>query len=271
MPRMLATSSTESSGMRRVAARRSEELYEPRRRLPEIPSSFTMASAPQFCRDQPIGVAERDALAYRQAVGFLGGVDGGIEADGGPIEPQRRDRGRQDRERLEREVDGAEQRELDELQVALVARGKLGAHGERLGETAECGGRAAADELEHVGISLLRHDRGAGGETLGKRQEAELLRGVEQHVGGEARQVLHEERDLEKQLRLGLAARELHGGDRLLYRGEAERRARRLAVDGQARSAVAGRRSQRAARQATRGRDQALRVITDLGGEASGP
>ena len=46
--------------------------------------------------------------------------------------------------------------------------------------------------------------------------ETELLRVEQQQVGGETPHVLGQQRDLEQQLRLGLAARQLHGGDRLL-------------------------------------------------------
>src|SRR5438270_12923738 len=52
MPRMLAISSVASSGMRRWAARRSAPLYDPRRRLPEIPSTLVIAppDQPRACR-----------------------------------------------------------------------------------------------------------------------------------------------------------------------------------------------------------------------------
>ena len=83
---------------------------------------------------------------------------------------------------------------------------------------AERARRAAADQLEHVRVALLRHDRGAGGEGIRQLDEAELLRVEQQHVGGEAPEVLHEQRDLEQQLRFGLAARELHRRHRLLRR-----------------------------------------------------
>ena len=51
----------------------------------------------------------------------------------------------------------------------------------------------------------------------GSVDEREFLRVEEQQVGGEAAEVLHEQRALEQQLRFGLAARELHGGDRLMH------------------------------------------------------
>src|SRR5271170_131489 len=116
MPRMLASSSVASSGMSRVAVRSSAELKEPRRRLPEIPSSLSIAplSFLEFRRHAPVGLAERDALAHRETIGFLGRVDRGVESDRSAVELQRADGGRQDRERLEAQVDGAEQWELQQ-------------------------------------------------------------------------------------------------------------------------------------------------------------
>src|SRR5207302_1555883 len=131
MPRMLAISSVASSGMRRWAARRSAPLYDPRRRLPEIPSTLVIAPP-----DQP--------RACRAGEG------------------------------LEGEIDGAEQRKLDELQIAVIARGELGGDAERLGETRLRGGGAAAHQLEDIQVALLRHDRGTGRELFRQRQEAEL-------------------------------------------------------------------------------------------------
>ena len=51
----------------------------------------------------------------------------------------------------------------------------------------------------------------------GSVHEREFLRVEQQQVGGEAPEVLHQQRDLEQQLRFGLAARELHGRDRLVH------------------------------------------------------
>ncbi len=117
---------------------------------------------------------------------------------------------------MQRDVDPAKQRELQQLQIALVTGGQLGANAERLRETGEAGRGAAADQLEDVGIALLRHDRGAGRERIRKLEESELLRVEQQHVGRKAAEILHEQRDFEQQLRFGLAARKLHGGDWLV-------------------------------------------------------
>src|SRR5438270_12190808 len=150
----------------------------------------------------------------------LGGMNGRIEPHGLGPELERTDRRRRHGEGLEGEIDGAEQRKLDELQIAVIARGELGGDAERLGETRLRGGGAAAHQLEDIQVALLRHDRGTGRELFRQRREAELPSREEQHVGGEPREILHEERDLEDQLRLALAARELYRGDRLLHRGE---------------------------------------------------
>src|SRR5580700_5969595 len=104
MPRMLSISSVACAGMSLVAARSSAALYEPRRRLPEIPSTLVMKppwsslhGACRACNPQArclflefrghplVGLAERDARGDHQPVGLLGGVDGRIEADGGAV------------------------------------------------------------------------------------------------------------------------------------------------------------------------------------------
>ena len=54
-----------------------------------------------------------------------------------------------------------------------------------------------------------------------------------------------QQRDLEQQLRFGLAARELHGGDRLVHLREPELQLRGLPVERQPRGAVAGGRAER--------------------------
>ena len=80
-----------------------------------------------------------------------------------------------------------------------------------------------------------------------------------------------QQRDLEQQLRFGLAARQLHRGHRLVHAREPEPRARRLAVDRQPRGAVAGRRAERALAE----RGAAPRAVRprrrELGGEAPRP
>src|SRR6516164_2040152 len=128
----------------------------------------------QLRRHAPVGLAKREAFGHDQAVGFLRRVNAGIEPDRGAAELERRDGGWQDVECRERQVDAAKQRKLQQLQVALITRGKLGAHGERLEQAGLRGGGAAANELENVRVLLLRHDRGAGGEGLRQHDEAEF-------------------------------------------------------------------------------------------------
>src|ERR1019366_10147690 len=107
-----------------------------------------------------------------------------------------------DVERLGGDVDAAEQRKLQQLQVALVAGGQLGADRQRLGQAGKRGGAARAHQLEQVRIALLRHDRGAGGECIGQLDEGEFAGVEQQQVGGHAPQVLHQQAELEQQVRL---------------------------------------------------------------------
>ena len=116
---------------------------------------------------------------------------------------------------------------------------------ERFGQAGERGGAAAAHQLEHVRVALLRHDRGAGGEGVGQLDESEFLGIEQQQVGGHAAEVLHQQRQLEQQLRLGLAARQLHRGHRLLRDVEAQRARGRVAIQRQPGRAVAGGRAER--------------------------
>src|SRR5262249_28056204 len=112
-------------------------------------------------RHPPVGVAEGEALVEDETVGLLDGVELGVEADGVAVEADAGEGSGEDGEGLLGEVDAAEERGLQELEVAAVARGELGGHGERLEETAERCRTAAADQLEDVRVALLRHDRGA--------------------------------------------------------------------------------------------------------------
>ena len=137
----------------------------------------------------------------------------------------------EDRERVEAHVDGAEQRRLDQLQIALIAGRQLRDDAQHFVQRCAGGRRAAADQLENVRVALLRHDRRAGRERVRQLDERKLLRVEQQQVGGQTAGVLHHERDLEHQLRFGLAARELHGRHGLLHLREAERRTRPLAIE----------------------------------------
>ncbi len=100
---------------------------------------------------------------------------------------------------------------------------------------------------------------------------AELEGGEQQHVGGEAPEVLQQQRDLEQQLRLGLAARELYRGDGLVHGGESEAGAGRFTVDGEPRGAVARRRAQRALVDTAAHLAEAGCVVAQLRRKTSGP
>ena len=105
---------------------------------------------------------------------------------------------------------------LMSCKIAVIARGQFLRDAEHLVERRLRHRAASAHQLEHIGIALLRHDGGARGELLRQAHEAELLGVEQQQIGRETPHVLGEQRDLEQQLRLGLAARQLHGGDRLV-------------------------------------------------------
>ena len=180
-------------------------------------------------------------------------------------------RGRHHVQRLVADVQRTEQRRLDQLQVALVAGREFGGDAEHLDEAGLRGGRAPADQLEHVRVALLRHDRRAGREGVGQLHEAELTRIEEQQVRREATEVLHQQRDLEKRLRLGLAARELYRGDRLVVLRQVEPEPRAFAIDGKIGRAVAGGRTERVLQYPPVRVAQCVHVVEDLGGEAARP
>src|SRR6185369_16255224 len=87
----------------------------------------------------------------------------------------------------------------------------------------------------------------------------------------ETAEVLHQERGLEQDLRLRLAARKLNGGHRLLRNAEAELRRRELAIQRQAWRAIACGRTERALAHATLREADAFSVIANLCGESAGP
>src|SRR4051812_14127118 len=127
-----------------------------------------------FFADAPVRFAERDAFARYQRVGLFGGMDRGIEFDAGGAETHALDAERHDGGGREREVDATEQRRLDELQITLITRRQLREYPQNLDQACLRYRRAAAHQLEDVGIALLRHDRRAGGEAVGQRHEREF-------------------------------------------------------------------------------------------------
>ena len=88
-------------------------------------------------------------------------------------------------------IGGVEQRFLVFL-VVLVVGQRLALHqGQQAGEGAEHPAGLAAYQLRHVGVLLLRHDRGAGAEAVGQVDELELRAGPQHQLFREARQVHH--------------------------------------------------------------------------------
>jgi hypothetical protein len=81
----------------------------------------------QLRRHALVSLAEWNAFRHHEPVSFFGRVNRGIELYAVGPELHRVDGGLQDVESLHREVDAAEQRELQQLQVALVAGRQLGA------------------------------------------------------------------------------------------------------------------------------------------------
>ena len=88
----------------------------------------------------------------------------------------------------------------------------------------------AAHELGRVGVALLRHDRGAGGEGVGEPHEAELRRRPQHDLLGEAREVHGADRGRGERLEHEIAVGD--GIERVRGRPvEAERRRGHEAVD----------------------------------------
>ena len=88
-------------------------------------------------------------------------------------------------------VDGVEEGLLVLLEVAVVGErealeGRQDRH--QVAVDAAC---AAAGQLGDVGVALLGHDAGAGGEVVGQADEAEFVAGPEDDLLGEAREVHH--------------------------------------------------------------------------------
>ena len=74
-------------------------------------------------------------------------------------------------------VDCVEQRLLIFLHVLSIRHRQALHHYRQRGEGAEDAPGLAPHQFGGVGIALLRHDRGSGGERIGKFHEAELLAG----------------------------------------------------------------------------------------------
>ena len=208
---------------------------------------------------------------HHQLVGLLGCMDRRVELDLIRTEFHAGQRRREDRERVEAHVDGAKQRRLDQLQIALIAGRQLRDDAEHFVQRCAGGRRAATDQLENIRVALLRHDRRAGRERVRQLHERKLLRVEQQQVGGQTAGVLHHERDLEHHLRFGFAARELHRRHRLLHVREAERCTRPLAIERHVRDAVSRGGAERTLVEASPALAQAFRIVTQFGRETAGP
>ena len=105
----------------------------------------------------------------------------------------------------------------------------------------------------------------------GRRDVSEFMGVKQQQVGGEPGNVLREQRDLEQQLRLGFAARQLHSRDRLLGDAEAETLARCFAADVQIRRAESRGGPQWIFADAPLCQFKALCIVAQFSGKSLGP
>ena len=90
-------------------------------------------------------------------------------------------------------VAGVEQGFLVLLQIPVICQGEGLEHGQHRDQGTGDPAGLSPDQLQHVGVRLLRHDTAAGAEVLGEAQEAEFRRGPEDEFLCEAAQVRHDE------------------------------------------------------------------------------
>ncbi len=189
-----------------------------------------------------VGFAERHALAH-EVVGEVRGR--GVEGAGGfahAVDPERQalEHGRQHPQHPLEGVHRVEERLLVLLHVGVVGQRQpfhRGQHGHQIAvETA----RLPADQLGHVRVLLLRHDRRARREGVRELDEAELRGGPEREVGGQPRAVHAEHGCRRQELRdvvpVGHGVHAVRAGH-----GEAQVAGERLAVDGEGRAGQRGR------------------------------
>ncbi len=97
-------------------------------------------------------------------------------------------------------VEGVEQRRLVLLQIAVVGqRQALDQHQQRL-QAADHPGRLAANQLQHVRVDLLRHDRRPGAKGLRQLEEVELHGRPEDPLFRPSAEVLGDHRQAEGEL-----------------------------------------------------------------------
>ena len=187
-------------GLRACAARRVVDA---------LSSRFVVEAEADGVADDLVGFAEGDAL-----VGEIGGGGHGVEVAGfgGALHT------------LEAEVEGAGEvgKDAEEagevsadvedlllafLEVFVVGERQAFDQGGECGGCAEQAGGFAAGEFGEVGVFLLRHRGGAGGEGFGEVDEAEFGGGVEGELFGEARDVKAERggglREVEHEVAVG--------------------------------------------------------------------
>ena len=150
-----------------------------------------------------------------------------------PIHLQARHRVGHHRQHLAGAGQPAEQGLLEKLEVAVVAAGELGLEGEHRGQVALDRRGARPGELEEVGVPLVGHDAGPGGELGGEPEQAVLFAAPEHHVGGELAQLVPQLGAPEEGSRLELAARVLDRGHIGVEAGESQRSRRSAAPEGE--------------------------------------
>ena len=95
---------------------------------------------------------------------------------------------------------GLEQGGLVLLQIAVVGQRQVFHEEQHLRQGPHDAGRLAADQFEHVGIPLLRHDRRAGRQGVGQLEETELGREPQNPLLRPAAQMQRDEREAEEEL-----------------------------------------------------------------------
>ena len=134
--------------------------------------------------------------------------------------------------RAQARVHGVEERLLVLLEVPVVGEGQPLEDGQQRDQVAGHPAHPAPGQLEHVGILLLRHQRGTGGVGVGQLGETELRGGPEHDLLGQPGEMDHEQRAGRDQLHGEVAV-----GDGIQAVGAERREVERApgagAVDGQ--------------------------------------
>src|SRR5690606_18207101 len=128
--------------------------------FPRACTGETRSSLPlQALSDSLVRFSKRDPFLDHELVRLCGSMNGRIERDAILAESHPIECRRENGERFQAQVDAAKERRLDQLQIALVARRELRGDAHDLDETSLRARRASANELEHVRVALLGHDR----------------------------------------------------------------------------------------------------------------